>query len=670
MDTVGTVGASPRERAGGIDFVRSASSDPQPSESPFEIFLIENAQELLRSVYGFADFRGRQEEVVAAALAGQDALVLMPTGGGKSLCYQLPAMIRPGVGVVVSPLIALMHDQVSALKQLGVRAEFLNSSLSWSDQCTILDALAAQSLGLLYLAPERLLQDDMLERLGRVNIALIAIDEAHCVSQWGHDFRQDYLGLDVLAERFPGVPRMALTATADRLTRREIVSRLKLEDAREFVSGFDRPNIRYTVQAKADTTSQLLGFLRRRQGESGIVYAMTRKKVESLAELLADRGLTALPYHAGLPTATRNAHQARFQYEDGVVMAATIAFGMGIDKPDVRFVAHVDLPKSVEAYYQETGRAGRDGESSEAWMVYGLQDVVRLRKMLDQSEAEEAHKRIERSKLDALLGWCEVTTCRRRALLEYFGDSLASDCGNCDICLTPPRTWDGTVDAQKLLSCVYRTGQRFGGAHVIDVLQGKDTDKVLRNRHDQISTFGIGEDRSAIQWRSIVRQLMVQGYLHSDAQRYGALTLTARSRPLLRGEERIQLREDPSAKRVTRRAAKAAKPPPFDIPPKDMPLWEALRELRMTLCREADVPPYVIFHDATLKEMVRLRPSSPEELLSIQGVGEKKLERYGEPFLRLLREHAEVAGTSVIVDREQDQGPSVVDDHEQDRMVE
>jgi len=598
--------------------------------------LIERARELLRNVYGYTSFRGRQEEVVAAALAGRDALVLMPTGGGKSLCYQLPSMIRPGTGLVVSPLIALMRDQVSALKQLGVRAEFLNSSLSWPQQCEILDAVSAQSLDLLYLAPERLLKDETLERLARVKLAVIAIDEAHCVSQWGHDFRKDYLGLNILAERFPEVPRMALTATADALTRREILSRLELNGADQFVSGFDRPNIRYTVQAKRDASAQLLAFLRERQGQTGIVYAMTRKKVEALAETLAGRGFTALPYHAGLSSETRNANQARFQYEDGVVIVATIAFGMGIDKPDVRFVAHVDLPKSVEAYYQETGRAGRDGEPAEAWMVYGLQDVVRLRLLVDQSEAGEEHKRIERMKLDALLGWCEVTACRRRAMLEYFGDNLPDDCGNCDICLTPPKTWDGTVEAQKLLSCVYRTGQRFGAAHVIDVLRGKDTEKALRNRHERLSTFGIGEDRSVVQWRSILRQLMVQGYLRSDAERYGALRLTPRSRPLLKGEEQVWLREDPSAKRAARKTARVAS---YEVPPEGEPLWEALRELRTRLSREASVPPYVIFHDATLREMVRLRPSSSAELLALQGIGETKLERYGEAFLNVLREH-------------------------------
>ena len=596
---------------------------------------MQRARELLRSVYGYAHFRGPQEEVVAAALAGKDALVLMPTGGGKSLCYQLPAMLRPGLGLVVSPLIALMQDQVAALKQLGVRSAFLNSTLSHQEQRRVQEEVANRSLDLLYLAPERLLQEDTLALLGNVELAVIAIDEAHCVSQWGHDFRQDYLGLNVLRERFPGVPRMALTATADALTRREILARLELNGAEQFISGFDRPNIRYTVRAKADANAQLAAFLEERRGEAGIVYAMTRKKVEATAQLLTERGFTALPYHAGLPAHERSEHQGRFLYEDGVVIVATIAFGMGIDKPDVRFVAHVDLPKSVEAYYQETGRAGRDGDPAEAWMVYGLQDVVRLRQMVDQSEAGEEHKRIERAKLDALLGWCEVTSCRRRALLVYFGDSLAADCGNCDICLSPPQTWDGTEEAQKLLSCVYRTGQYFGAGHVIDVLCGKDTAKVQQHRHRNLSTFGIGADRSAVQWRSILRQLLVQGYLHADAQRYGALRLTAKSRPLLKGEDRIRLRQDAAVKPPR----KAAPKPSQEVAPQDQGLWEKLRDLRRRLAEEAGVPPYVIFHDATLKEMVYLRPSSPEELLTLHGVGQTKLDRYGAAFLKALQEH-------------------------------
>ena len=594
---------------------------------------MQRAQELLRNVYGYASFRGRQEEVIAAALAGQDALVLMPTGGGKSLCYQLPAMLRPGLGLVVSPLIALMQDQVAALKQLGVRTAFLNSTQSLQEQRRVQEEVANRSLDLLYLAPERLLQEDTLALLANLELAVIAIDEAHCVSQWGHDFRQDYLGLNILRERFPGVPRMALTATADALTRREILARLELNGAKQFISGFDRPNIRYRVRAKADANAQLAAFLEERRGEAGIVYAMTRKKVEATAQLLTERGFTALPYHAGLPAHERTEHQGRFLYEDGVIIVATIAFGMGIDKPDVRFVAHVDLPKSLEAYYQETGRAGRDGEAAEAWMVYGLQDVVRLRQMVDQSEAGEEHKRIERAKLDALLGWCEVTSCRRRALLEHFGDGLAEDCGNCDICLWPPQTWDGTEDAQKLLSCVYRTGQYFGAGHLIDVLCGKDTAKVQQHRHHSLSTFGIGADRSAVQWRSIVRQLLVQGYLHADAERYGALRLTAKSRPLLKGEDRIRLRQDAAVKPQR----KAAPKPVQAVAPQDQGLWEKLRDLRRRLAEAAGVPPYVIFHDATLKEMVRLRPSSPEDLLTLHGIGQTKLDRYGAAFLQTLQ---------------------------------
>ena len=619
-------------------FRNSASVSAARPATAYNSAMLERAQELLRSIYGYAEFRGPQREVIATTLAGKDALVLMPTGGGKSLCYQLPAMLRPGVGLVVSPLIALMQDQVAALKQLGVPAAFLNSSLSHQAQREVIERVANQSLDLLYLAPERLLQEDTLAMLEGVPLSVIAIDEAHCVSQWGHDFRQDYLGLNVLRQRFPGVPRMALTATADALTRRDILSRLELNGAEKFISGFDRPNIRYTVRAKADANVQLLAFLEERRGQAGIVYAMTRKKVDAIAELLADKGFTALPYHAGLPNHERTQHQGRFLHEDGVVIVATIAFGMGIDKPDVRFVAHVDLPKSVEAYYQETGRAGRDGDPADAWMIYGLQDVVRVRQMLDQSEAGEDHKRIERTKLDALLGWCEVTSCRRQALLQYFGDGLPGDCGNCDICLTPPQTWDGTEEAQKLLSCIYRTGQIFGAGHVIDVLRGKNTAKTQQHRHQRLSTFAIGTDRSEVEWRSVVRQLMVQGYLRSEAERYGALLLTAKSRPLLRGDERIRLRQDVTVKRQ-RKAAKATPKPDHEIPSQDQGLWEALRDLRRRLAEEAGVPPYVIFHDATLREMVRLRPSSEETMLTLHGVGQTKLNRYGAAFLQVLREH-------------------------------
>ena len=602
--------------------------------------MIERARQLLREVYGYARFRGGQEAVIAAVLAGEDALVVMPTGGGKSLCYQLPAMIRPGVGLVVSPLIALMQDQVTALRHLGVRAEFLNSTLTFEEQRLVLQALAAQEVDVLYLAPERLLQEETLERLSRLPVALIAIDEAHCVSQWGHDFRQDYLGLNVLGERFPGVPRMALTATADAMTRAEILTRLSLDHAKRFVSGFDRPNIRYAVQPKTDATAQLLRFLESHRGEAGIVYAMTRKRVEATAAQLEAHGFKALPYHADLPHERRAAHQARFLREEGVVMVATIAFGMGIDKPDVRFVAHIDLPKSVEAYYQETGRAGRDGEASEAWMTYGLQDVVRLSQLVEESQAGEEHKRIERARLDALLGWCEITTCRRRALLAHFGDDAPEHCGNCDICLQPPRTWDGTVEAQKLLSSVYRTGQFFGAGHVIDVLRGKHTAKVRERRHEALSTFGIGQDLTAGQWRSILRQLVVQGYVRSDAPRYGALSLTPKAKPLLRGEARVLLREDPAPGRPARVARKAAA---RSVAPAEQSLWEALRELRRRLAEAAGVPPYVVFHDATLREMVRLKPASPAALLALHGVGKAKLERYGEPFLNALRNWREQA---------------------------
>ena len=597
--------------------------------------MIERARELLRTVYGYAEFRGRQEDIIRTVAEGGDALVLMPTGGGKSLCYQLPALLREGVGVVVSPLIALMQDQVAALRQLGIRASFLNSSLPPKEQFEVIRELRAGGLDLLYLAPERLLQEDTLALLADLRLALIAIDEAHCVSQWGHDFRQDYLGLHVLGERFPGTPRIALTATADARTREEILERLELPGAVRFVSGFDRPNIRYAVQTKSDANRQLVSFLDARRARPGIIYAMTRRKVEDTARMLTERGFNALPYHAGLPPEVRAAHQERFLRENDVVIVATIAFGMGIDKPDVRFVAHIDLPKSVEAYYQETGRAGRDGEPADAWMVYGLQDVVRLAQMVDQSEADDDRKRIERAKLDALLGWCEITECRRRALLQYFGDDLPGNCGNCDLCLDPPRTWDGTTEAQKLLSCVYRTGQRFGAGHVIDVLRGKDTEKIRARRHDRLSTYGIGGDLSDTQWRSIVRQLLVQRYLRADPERYGAMSLTPKARPLLRGEEQILLREDPAPSRP----AKVARKTDYDPGPEDRPLWEALRTCRQELAAEADVPPYVVFHDATLREMVRLRPRTAAELLELHGVGEAKLERYGTAFLGVLAEY-------------------------------
>ena len=612
--------------------------------------MLDRARDILRSVYGYDEFRPGQETIIAAVGDGRDALVLMPTGGGKSLCYQIPAQLRAGVGVVVSPLIALMQDQVVALRQLGVAAAFLNSSVPWMEQREIKDALAAGRLDLLYLAPERLLQEETLRLLGTIDLALFAIDEAHCVSQWGHDFRQDYLGLDVLAESFPQVPRLALTATADARTRAEIESRLRLRAPVRHMGGFDRPNIRYSVVTKNNATEQLLRFLAARDGEAGIVYCLSRRKVETVAEQLCARGYDALPYHAGMAASERARNQARFLREDGVIVVATIAFGMGIDKPDVRYVAHLDLPKSVEAYYQETGRAGRDGAPAEAWMTYGLQDVVRLRQMVDESEADEQHKRIERAKLDALLGWCEVTTCRRAALLRYFGDdgapaptgdgaesgAVAPHCGNCDVCLAPPVTRDGTVEAQKLLSCIVRTGQRFGAGHVIDVLRGKDTAKVRQHRHAALSTFGIGTDLVDADWRSLLRQLIAHGHLYADAGSYGALKLTRQARPLLRGEERLTLRETP--RRAPRKSAKK-RAEEFAIGSTDERLWEALRECRLRLAKEADVPPYVVFHDATLKEFVRARPDSLNAMLALHGVGQAKLDRYGNAFLACLAAH-------------------------------
>ena len=590
------------------------------------------AQQILREVFGYERFRGDQAAIIEAVLAGRDALVLMPTGGGKSLCYQVPALIRDGAALVVSPLIALMQDQVRALEELGIEAAFLNSSLSGQEQADVIRRLEAGDIQLLYIAPERLVQPRTQSMLAGVPLALIAIDEAHCVSQWGHDFRQDYLALDTLRELFPGVPRLALTATATPIVRKEIVERLALDSPAIFVSPFDRPNIRYLVQPKTDGRRQLGEFLRGHAGETGIVYCLSRKKTESIAESLRQDGYNALPYHAGLDAEMRADHQHRFLTEDAVIIVATIAFGMGIDRPDVRFVAHLDLPKNIEAYYQETGRAGRDGEPAEAWMIYGLQDVVRLRQMVDESEAGEERKRHDRQKLDTLLGWCEVTECRRRPLLAYFGDDYPEPCGNCDNCLVPPATWDGTEAARKLLSAVYRTGQRFGAAHVIDVLLGKDTDKIRKFGHDKLSVCGIGTELNGPGWRSVVRQVIVQGFLRADQQRYGALVLTEQSRPLLKGEIELRLREDRKLKteKKKRRDAAAA------LAPADQPLFEALRARRKEIADRLDLPPYVIFHDATLRQMAEHRPTTEAELLSISGVGEAKLERYGSEFLEVI----------------------------------
>jgi ATP-dependent DNA helicase RecQ len=610
--------------------------------------------DILRTVYGYPEFRDHQAEIIDHVQAGDDALVVMPTGGGKSLCYQIPSLLRPGAGVIVSPLIALMQDQVAALRQLGVRAAFLNSTLPVNEARHVEDKLRAGDLDLLYVAPERLLQDRTLDLLETVaastGLALFAIDEAHCVSQWGHDFRPEYMQLDTLAERFPDVPRLACTATADARTREEILQGLHLQDGRTFVTGFDRPNIRYRVVPKSDPLRQLLTFLREEHvGDAGIVYRLSRKQVEKAAAFLVENGIPALPYHAGLPKAVRSANQERFLREDGLVICATIAFGMGIDKPDVRFVAHLDLPKSIEAYYQETGRAGRDGLPADAWMTYGLQDVILLRKMAESSEADAMHKRREQQQLDAMLGYCEVVECRRRILLQHFGEDLTDPCGNCDTCLEPVDTFDGTEAAQKALSCVARTGQRFGAQHVIDVLRGSENERVLRLRHDRLSTYGIGLELDAWGWRSVMRQLVARGLLTLDPEGYGGLRLTEDAMPVLRGEEELQLRRDvlkrTTSAKAKRRARLAFVAEDGDLDdPAAQALFEKLRARRRELAEEQGVPPYVIFHDKALAAMAVHRPVTDEAFLGIGGVGEKKLERYGEIFMGLIK------GSSVELD--------------------
>ena len=601
--------------------------------------MVSAALEQLRQVFGYDSFRGEQGQIVEQVVAGGDALVLMPTGGGKSLCYQLPALLRDGTGIVVSPLIALMQDQVEALRQLGVRAAFLNSSLDAGEAAQVERQLLDGELDLLYVAPERLLTTRFLSLLERTQVALFAIDEAHCVSQWGHDFRPEYRQLTLLHERWPDVPRIALTATADAPTRREIVERLALEDARQFVSSFDRPNIRYTVVAKDDSRRQLLEFLDEHRGDSGIVYCLSRRKVDATAAMLAERGLRALPYHAGLDAATRAEHQRRFLREDGIVMVATIAFGMGIDKPDVRFVAHIDLPKSLEGYYQETGRAGRDGEPSEAWLAYGLGDAVLLRRMIEDGDAGDERKWLERGKLDALIGYCESTACRRQSLLAYFGEAHAGACGNCDNCLQPPQTWDATEAARKALSCAYRTGQRFGAAHVIDVLRGADTAKVRQFGHQSVSTYGIGGDLDAKQWRGVFRQLVAAGLLDADIEGHGALRLTAEATPLLRGERRLELRSEPPKRERQRKQAGADKripAAPIELPEEAVARFVALRQWRSEAARAQNVPAYVIFHDATLRSIALQHPQDLAALAGIAGVGTSKLERYGHEVIAAL----------------------------------
>ncbi|MFW5824385.1 MAG: DNA helicase RecQ [Marinobacter sp.] len=591
-------------------------------------------EQVLHEVFGYERFRPLQGDIVHELVAGRSALVLMPTGGGKSLCYQIPAIVRPGTGIVISPLIALMQDQVAALQQLGVRAAFLNSSMGPDQARQTENALLMGELDLLYCAPERLLQPRTLDLLDSASLSLFAIDEAHCVSQWGHDFRSDYLGLSMLAERYQQVPRIALTATADERTRREIAERLSLTGARHFISGFDRPNIQYRIAPKTNANKQLLDFIgTEHPGDSGIVYCLSRNKVDATARLLQQKGYNALPYHAGLDARERASNQERFLREESVIIVATIAFGMGIDKPDVRFVAHLDLPKSLEAYYQETGRAGRDGKPSTAWMVYGLQDVIKLRQMLEASQGNDHFKRVERQKMDAMLGLCEITTCRRQALLRYFGDQLEQPCGNCDTCLTPPATWDGTEAVRKALSCVYRTGQRFGVNYVIDVLRGADNERIRQSGHQSLSTWGIGTELSATQWKSVFRQLVANGYLRADPEGYGALVLTERCRPVLRGEATLELRKDPEQKTARRAQAASER---RGQPVSDPQGWEALRQKRRELADEQGVPPFVIFHDATLQEILERRPTTLEEMAHVSGVGAAKLERYGEIFLDVL----------------------------------
>jgi ATP-dependent DNA helicase RecQ len=602
-----------------------------------------DALTVLNHVFGLPGFRGAQEQIVRHVTDGGNCLVLMPTGGGKSLCYQLPALLREGCGIVVSPLIALMRDQVAGLLESGVKAAVLNSTLSFDEANDVERRLLAGDLDLLYVAPERLLTPRCLSLLGRAKIALFAIDEAHCVSQWGHDFRPEYIGLSVIAERFPDVPRIALTATADDLTRQEIVSRLGLTDAPQFVASFDRPNIKYEIVDKQNAPAQLKAFIKERHaGDAGIVYCLSRAKVEDTAEALTKAGIEALPYHAGLDAAVRARHQDRFINEDGVVIVATIAFGMGIDKPDVRFVAHLDLPKSIEAYYQETGRAGRDGKPSSAWMAYGLSDIVQQRRMIDESTGADAFKQVSVGKLDALVALAETTGCRRSRLLGYFGETLANiKCGNCDNCLSPPLLRDGKVLAQKLLSCAYRTGQRFGAMHLIDVLIGRLTEKVQQFGHDRLSVFGIGREHNEKQWRAVLRQLVAMGHLQADSEAFGALKLTESARGVLKGETEVMLREQTSgrdrpSRAKSRRGDLAPQPAARGGGPVNADLLATLRAWRSEVARKRGVPAYVVLHDATIDDIAASRPTTPDQLREIPGIGDKKLERYGRELIALI----------------------------------
>ncbi|MFH6567203.1 MULTISPECIES: DNA helicase RecQ [Pseudomonas] len=601
--------------------------------------MLEQAQRVLKDIFGYDSFRGRQGDIIERVANGGDALVLMPTGGGKSLCFQVPALLRDGLAVVVSPLIALMDDQVATLEELGVAAAALNSTLNAEQQRDLANRIKRGEVKMLYLAPERLVQPRMMAFLQSLDIALFAIDEAHCVSQWGHDFRPEYLQLGQLAEVFPNVPRIALTATADKRTREEIVTRLHLQNAERFLSSFDRPNIFYRIVPKEQPRKQLLAFLSERRSDAGIVYCLSRKKVDEVAKFLCDQGFPALPYHAGLPSDTRAANQKRFLNEEGLIMVATIAFGMGIDKSNVRFVAHLDLPKSLEAYYQETGRAGRDGLPADAWMAYGLQDVVMLKQMLQNSEGDERHKRLEHHKLDAMLSLCEETRCRRQTLLAYFDEDMPQPCGHCDNCVDGVQTWDATEPARQALSAIYRTGQRYGTGHLIDVLLGRENEKIRSVGHQHLSVFGVGKDRSEGDWRTLFRQLVARGLADIDIEGYGGLRLSDSCRPLLRGEVTLELRRE--LKPQTSVKSSSASPASQLVRGEEREQWEALRALRRKLAEEHGVPPYVIFPDSTLLEMLRSQPSSLSEMATVSGVGARKLERYGEAFLEVLGGQAE-----------------------------
>ena len=608
---------------------------------------------ILKTYFGFEHFYENQKEIIKNLISGQDAFVLMPTGGGKSLCYQIPAMIRPGVGIVISPLIALMQDQVDGLRQAGIKAYYINSSMHYDEIQYVQKKLISNEMDLLYVAPERLFIPDFLRQLKKSKISLFAIDEAHCVSQWGHDFRPEYLQLNLLHETFPHVPRIALTATADTATCRDILLKLQLDDARQYVSSFDRPNIRYSVVIKKHAKSQLDRFIRQdHPGDSGIVYCLTRKKVETTADWLSQRGYNALPYHAGLDAPARARNQRIFQEQEGVIIVATIAFGMGIDKPNVRFVAHLDMPKNIESYYQETGRAGRDGEKSSAWLAYDLSDIVTIQKILENSEGDQAFKRIQYQRLQAMIGYCETINCRRPVLLNYFGESYDKKCGNCDNCLEPIEKWDGTIAIQKAMSCIYRTGERFGVKYLTDVLLGKDNKRIKDFRHDKVSTFGIGKEMSHNEWKSIYRQIVAAGYAEIDTTGYGGLSLTQKGRAFLKSKETIYLRKEvvktgQSSRRIPKKTSSELSKLKYP-----QLLFEALRQLRLDISKKNKVPPYVVFHDRTLKEIASKKPVSLKEMAGLYGVGDTKLKKFGQLFVDFMIQYTqEQSGRDNIVQR-------------------